>query len=99
MKSPNNFLNVGEGIECDRTTIFFPPPWASDKPFKIKLSTLSKVSSFPSSFGCFTLSLSYNERTAACVLALVLPKSFARGFGSILIGRPSLVLTKTLAKS
>ena len=49
--------------------------------------------------GVFSLRLSYNPKTDALTLALAEPLTLAKLLFSILIGRPSLVLTNTLAKS
>ena len=54
---------------------------------------------FPSFLGPWTLKLSYKPKTEAFTLALALPLVVAKALFSILIGRPSRVLTKTLAKS
>ena len=60
------------------------------------LSAASQLASTPLTTGFFNLAVSYKSKTAACACASVPPLEIGSfGLPSILIGRPSLVLTKT----
>ena len=64
----------------------------------ISPSASAQEIAFPPLVGSFKRRLSsYNDNTEACTLAFVVP--FASLFGMIWMGRPSLVFTKTFAKS
>ena len=92
----DEFLGDKETLEASSTT---RRDFLKYVGFTTAASKSVQETSLPASCGTFNLLLSYNDNTEACTLAFTLPLWADKSFRSILIGRPSRVLTSTFAKS
>ena len=99
VKSAMIFAVVGLAKVCVNKTTSFPVAAKAASLAPTWVCRSSQLTSSPLAFGPWRRWVSYIESTEACTRALAPPSAGASVLLSTLIGRPSLVLIKMLAKS